>query len=121
MAVRRAVTEPTDPHDTRTSPMLAEEPRPPAVIVDVAADVASRRAAGSPPAVDFQAEATAERNRANNLAVALQSNRRIGMAMAMGILMGRLGVTEEDAFERLRIASQNQHIKLRDVAEVVIY
>jgi len=99
--------------------MLAEEPRPPAVIVDVAADVASRRAAGSPPAVDFQAEATAERNRANNLAVALQSNRRIGMAM--GILMGRLGVTEEDAFERLRIASQNQHIKLRDVAEVVIY
>ena len=54
-----------------------------------------------------------------NLECALQTNRRIGMAI--GIVMGRLAVTEEEAFTRLRIASQTTNRKLRDVAEDVIY
>ena len=50
---------------------------------------------------------------------ALVSNRRIGMAM--GILMERHRLTEEHAFDRLRDLSQRSNVKLRDVAEQVIY
>jgi AmiR/NasT family two-component response regulator len=38
----------------------------------------------------------------------------------MGILMERLKVTEDQAFDVLRAASQRNHIKLRDVAERLI-
>jgi GAF domain-containing protein len=58
----------------------------------------------------------AERN--DNLEAALASNRRIGMAI--GILMASLKVTDEQAFDLLRITSQHIHRKLRDVAEEVI-
>ncbi len=57
-------------------------------------------------------------NRAENLARALDSNRRIGMAI--GILMALHRVTDEQAFDMLRAASQNNHVKLRKVAEDVI-
>jgi hypothetical protein len=57
--------------------------------------------------------------RAENLERALTSNRRIGMAI--GILMTRRGLTDEQAFDCLRQASQRDNIKLRDVAETVIY
>jgi AmiR/NasT family two-component response regulator len=50
---------------------------------------------------------------------ALVSNRRIGMAM--GILMERHRLTEEQAFDRLRGLSQRSNVKLRDVAEQLIY
>jgi AmiR/NasT family two-component response regulator len=50
---------------------------------------------------------------------ALVSNRRIGMAM--GILMERHRLTEEHAFDRLRDLSQRSNVKLRDVAEQLIY
>ncbi|MBV9823965.1 MAG: ANTAR domain-containing protein, partial [Actinobacteria bacterium] len=41
--------------------------------------------------------------------------------MAIGIVMGRLALTEEEAFTQLRIASQTTNRKLRDIAEDVIY
>lgn len=56
---------------------------------------------------------------AEHLQRALISNRRIGMAM--GILMERHRFTEEQAFEQLRDLSQRRNVKLRDVAEQIIY
>lgn len=49
-----------------------------------------------------------------NLERALESNREIGVAM--GILMAREVCTQQQAFDRLRTASQNLNRKLRDVA-----
>ena len=40
--------------------------------------------------------------------------------MAMGVLMGRGAVTEDQAFAQLRRASQYLNIKLRDVAGQVV-
>ena len=57
-------------------------------------------------------------NQNQNLQQALQSNRRIGMAM--GILIALHHLEERQAFDLLRVASQNTHTKLRDVAEEVI-
>ena len=54
-----------------------------------------------------------------NLQAALEGNRRIGMAV--GILMRALPATEEQAFEVLRQVSMQSNVKLRDVAERVIY
>jgi AmiR/NasT family two-component response regulator len=67
----------------------------------------------------LKAELAQARSTIDNLEFALQTNRRIGMAI--GIVMGQLAVTEEEAFTRLRIASQATNRKLRDVAEDVIY
>jgi GAF domain-containing protein len=53
-----------------------------------------------------------------NLEQALQSNRRIGMAI--GVLMAQNKLTEQQAFDLLRVASQNLHVKLREIAEEVI-
>jgi transcriptional regulator with GAF, ATPase, and Fis domain len=49
---------------------------------------------------------------------AVQSNRRIGMAL--GILMGRGALTEDEAFARLRRASMALNVKIRDLAEDVV-
>jgi ANTAR domain len=57
--------------------------------------------------------------RARHLEVALASNRRIGMAL--GILMARHGISEEVAFAALRRASGRRNVKLREVAEEVVY
>jgi AmiR/NasT family two-component response regulator len=56
---------------------------------------------------------------AEDLERALVSNRRIGMAI--GVLMERHRLTEERAFDRLRDLSQRSNVKLRDVAEQLIY
>ena len=53
------------------------------------------------------------------LRAALESNRRIGMAM--GVIMGQLQVSEEEAFDVLRRISQNTNRKLRAVAEDVVH
>ena len=58
------------------------------------------------------------RKRAANLEIALESNRRIGSAI--GILMARELLTAEQAFARLREASQRLHRKLRDIADEVV-
>jgi AmiR/NasT family two-component response regulator len=50
---------------------------------------------------------------------ALDSNRRIGMAM--GLVMGQLQISDDEAFDALRRISQNTNRKLRDVADDIIY
>lgn len=64
------------------------------------------------------ASAVAHLNQAEQLTVALATNRQIGEAM--GILMATHRVTENQAFDLLRIASQNTNRKLREVAAEVI-
>jgi ANTAR domain/GAF domain len=59
-----------------------------------------------------------QRAQAEGLAGAQQSNRTIGVAT--GIVMTRLLVTRDQAFDLLRISSQNTNRKLRDVAQDVI-
>jgi AmiR/NasT family two-component response regulator len=53
------------------------------------------------------------------LEYALTTNRRIGQAI--GIVMTRLMITETEAFEHLRLASQRSHRKLREIAEEIVY
>jgi hypothetical protein len=65
------------------------------------------------------ASAAANRSRAEHLEVALATNRQIGQAM--GVLMAMHNVSEGQAFDLLRIASQNTNRKLRDVAADVIH
>jgi hypothetical protein len=55
--------------------------------------------------------------KAEHLEIALASASTIGTAL--GIIMGREGVTNDEAFDRLRIASQHLHRKLHDIAEEV--
>jgi signal transduction histidine kinase/DNA-binding response OmpR family regulator/PAS domain-containing protein len=57
-------------------------------------------------------------DKAANLQRALSSNRQIGIAL--GVLMARDMLTEDQAFERLRVISQRQNRKLRDVADEVV-
>ena len=58
-------------------------------------------------------------NTVEHLQTALSTSRRIGIAV--GILMARLAVSEEEAFQTLVRASQNSHRKLHDIAEDVIF
>jgi hypothetical protein len=57
------------------------------------------------------------RDKVMNLERALESNREIGVAI--GILMARELLTQQQAFDKLRKASQQLHRKLRDIAEQV--
>lgn len=59
-----------------------------------------------------------EHVRAHHLEVALKSSRQIGAAI--GILMSIHKVTDDQAFDLLRMTSQNTHRKLREVAEDVL-
>ncbi|MGH3343671.1 MAG: ANTAR domain-containing protein [Carbonactinosporaceae bacterium] len=49
---------------------------------------------------------------------AIHSRHVIGEAM--GLLMGRLGLTEEEAFDLLRTTSNEANIKLRDIARRIV-
>jgi AmiR/NasT family two-component response regulator len=60
---------------------------------------------------------TIARDRATHLERALESNREIGVAM--GILMRQHELTREQAFDLLRVASQDTNRKLVDVATEV--
>ena len=60
-----------------------------------------------------QAEAEAA-----NLRVALSSNRQIGVAI--GVLMNRMKVDNQEGFDLLRQSSQRLHRKLRDIADEVV-
>ncbi len=85
---------------------------------------AEQRPVGSErePAAGFAADALALiadlSDEVSHLKVALDSNRRIGMAM--GLVMAQLGVADDEAFDALRRISQNTNRKLRDVAEEII-
>ena len=65
------------------------------------------------------AELASARAQIEHLSRALESNRRIGMAI--GIVMARHGLTPDEAFGALRMASQRSHRKLRDIAEDVVF
>ena len=62
--------------------------------------------------------AAVEHERAEHLEAALRSSREIGMAM--GVLMSRGRLSQDEAFDLLRRASQHLHRKLRDVAADVV-
>lgn len=68
--------------------------------------------------VDLGTELTEARATIENLHAALNSCRRIGIAI--GILMATRKLTEDDAFDLLRAASQNQNRKLREIADDVV-
>jgi len=57
---------------------------------------------------------SADHAEAGNLRIALASSREIGIAL--GIVMATHRVSEQAAFDMLRVASQHTHRKLRDVA-----
>jgi GAF domain-containing protein len=57
-------------------------------------------------------------DKARNLEIAVRSHRRIGVAV--GILMARNNLTESQAFDLLRVTSQNRTIKLAAVAQDVV-
>jgi anti-anti-sigma factor len=82
------------------------------------AELAARTSSTADTVARLAQELAEARVKIENLQVALQTNRRIGQAL--GIIMERLKVTETDAFEVLRVASQHQHCKLRDLAEQVV-
>ena len=69
--------------------------------------------------VQLREELAAAISRADDLERALLSNRRI--AMAVGIVMSRYRLLEDEAFARLRQVSQRSNIKLRDMADQVVY
>jgi hypothetical protein len=58
------------------------------------------------------------RVRVAHLERALNSNREIGVAM--GVIMSQYKVTQDQAFDLLRVASQHTHRKLVDVAAAVV-
>jgi AmiR/NasT family two-component response regulator len=66
----------------------------------------------------LEAEGVIDRTRIVGLESALQTCRRIGAAM--GILMVTQMMTEEQAFEALRLASQQSQRRLRDLADDVV-
>lgn len=65
-----------------------------------------------------QSRVLAAEEQVAHLQTALQTNRRIGIAI--GILMGIGKIGEAEAFELLRQASSRRNVKLRLVAEDVI-
>jgi hypothetical protein len=82
--------------------------------------------AASAPRFDVLAELDRLRGRvrwaeskAANLERALASNRRIGIAV--GILMCRHQLTADEAFVMLKTQSQRSNVKVRELAETVIY
>lgn len=62
--------------------------------------------------------AAKRQDKIDNLEQALVNSRRIGTAI--GVLMASYRVTDGQAFDLLRVASQSRHRKLSDVAEDVI-
>lgn len=54
----------------------------------------------------------------DSLRCALETRDRI--STAKGVLMGRDGISEDDAFAMLRRASQHENVKLRDIADRIV-
>jgi len=68
---------------------------------------------------ELRAQVRTAETKAAGMESALVSNRRIGIAV--GILMCRLQITDDRAFAVLCKHSQDHHVKVRDLAEQVIY
>lgn len=67
---------------------------------------------------DLQTQGLLDQEKIANLETALVTARRIGAAL--GVLMEREKLTDVQAFDRLRAASQHRHMKLRDVADWLV-
>lgn len=92
-----------------------------ASVIARSGDLQARR---RPPAAPADPEETRDRllaaeTRIANLERALASNRRIGMAL--GVLMARHRLTEQQAFDVLRLQSSRRNVKLVELAEQVVY
>jgi ANTAR domain len=108
---------PTAPHPTAVDLQAARAPSR-----GGRAAVRTRQRATGPAAAELaelRTRAEAAEDRAANLERALLTNRRIGMAI--GILLERLRVTEEQAFDVLRRESMRQNVRLAQVAEQVVH
>jgi hypothetical protein len=83
--------------------------------------VAGRRCAAGPrmDVTALEERLRAAERRADNLERGLMSNRRIGMAI--GVLVTIRHLTDQQAFDELRGESMRRNVKLRDLAEQVIY
>jgi len=68
---------------------------------------------------ELQARVRSAEDKAAGLERALTSNRRIGMAV--GILMCQRRLTEDQAIALLKTHSQNCNVKVRELAETVIF
>jgi hypothetical protein len=68
---------------------------------------------------DLVREACEQRERADNLEVALGSARTIGIAI--GILVARHNLTPDEAFDELRRVSQARRRKVRDIADEMVF
>ena len=67
---------------------------------------------------ELRADGLVTRAHAANLEEALRTSRRIGAAI--GVVMARTGLTEPEAFELLKSASQDTNRKLRLIADDVV-
>lgn len=83
------------------------------------AEIARVLVAAATEAISSEQRAVKAEQDVANLQIALRSNRDIGTAM--GILMSVHLITQDEAFDVLRRASQHGHRKLRDVAADVIF
>jgi AmiR/NasT family two-component response regulator len=88
--------------------LSVEVPAPPAHWFDVLAELDR-----------LQARVRSAEDKAAGLERALASNRRIGIAV--GILMCRQQLTADQAIEVLKTCSQHRNVKVRELAETVIY
>jgi len=68
---------------------------------------------------ELRTELDDARDRIVHLELALQTNRQI--ALALGILMARRGLTLDDAFDLLRRMSQRTQRPVRELADDVVY
>ena len=86
-------------------------------LIDLACDVVAPLEADE--LVDgLLAELSRLRLENQGLRVAVASNRRIGAAI--GILMGLHHLTEQQAFDLLKVASSRSHTKMRELADEVL-
>jgi hypothetical protein len=97
-------------HEGRKSGALDLFSDVPGALDDEAVDQAAVLAAFTSVAIS----AAHERDRAENLKLALDSNREIGKAI--GLLMASHNLTDEQAFDVLKRASQDLNRKLHDIA-----
>lgn len=98
---------------TSIDPAMSRAETPPPVI--------ARQSTGEPgtEAEKLRDELDCLRAQVANLQIALDSSRRIGVAM--GIVMANRKVDIDEAFAFLRTVSQRRHQKLRDVADELVY
>lgn len=66
----------------------------------------------------LEADGVLDQAKIANMEAALATCRRIGIAL--GIIMAGQKITEQQAFDLLRVASQHTHRKLREVADDVV-